>query len=195
MFEGDTVQAVKVGMVYDEAIVHAIVEVIAAYRPPYVVCDPVMVATSGARLIAQPAIDALCDELFPISTIITPNLHEASLLMGETLVTVDDMYWAAERLSHEYGCATLIKGGHLDGDNICDVLCADDEVCVLPSKKIDTPNLHGTGCTLSSAIAAHLAQGKALSEAVIAARDYVNRIIRTSRTMTLGRHNGALWHF
>ena len=195
VFDDMGVSAVKIGMVHNSEVVEAVARVIEQYRPQYVVCDPVMVATSGAKLIEDSTIDTLVTRLFPLATLITPNLQEAAVLAGETIVSVEQMVVAAQRLSRQYSAAVLIKGGHLVDGIMCDVLCSENKIYTFESQKVETKNTHGTGCTLSSAIATLLAHGYSLPSAVSLAKDYVTRAIVAARDLKLGHGNGALWHF
>ncbi|MDM8339080.1 bifunctional hydroxymethylpyrimidine kinase/phosphomethylpyrimidine kinase [Mediterranea massiliensis] len=192
------VRAVKIGMVHDAALVRAIAGCLRRYSPAAVVCDPVMISTSGHRLMAEDTIRSIEQELFPLSTLITPNLHEASMLCGRELHTVEEMKEEAMRLSERYGTSVLIKGGHLEGEQMCDVLASavrpgTTECFVSP--RIDSHNLHGTGCTLSSAIATRLAFGFGLEEAIGQAKEYMDGAIRRGRDLHVGHGHGPLWHF
>ncbi|MBQ8501615.1 MAG: bifunctional hydroxymethylpyrimidine kinase/phosphomethylpyrimidine kinase [Bacteroides sp.] len=189
------VAAVKIGMVHDAEIARTIAGCLHRYRPPFVVYDPIMISTSGHRLLTEESIDAIKQELLPPATLITPNLHEASLLYGRTLNSVSAMEQAARSLSLEYGPAVLIKGGHLSGQTMYDVLYADGRIHHYVDEKIETRNLHGTGCTLSSAIATLLGHGYPLHEAVGRAKQYITRAIRAGSTMNIGKGNGPVWHF
>ena len=195
VFEDMGVSAVKIGMVHNSEVVEAVASVIERYRPQYMVCDPVMVATSGAKLIEDKTVAALEERLFPLATLITPNLQEAAVLAGEAISGVEQMVVAAQRLSRQYSTAVLIKGGHLAGDMMCDVLCSAGEIYTFESQRVESRNTHGTGCTLSSAIATYLAHGYALNSAVRLAKDYVTKAIARSKSLSLGQGNGALWHF
>lgn len=192
------VRAVKIGMVHDATIVQAIVRSLRRYSPPAIVCDPVMISTSGHRLMAEDTIRAIEQELFPLSSLITPNLHEASMLAGHDLHTVEDMKTEACRLARRYDTSVLIKGGHLEGEQMCDVLAPlnrpDTTECFI-SLRIDSPNLHGTGCTLSSAIATQLACGYDMEEAIRRAKNYMDGAIRRGRELHVGHGHGPLWHF
>lgn len=187
--------AVKIGMIDEAILVRVIADCLGKYRPEYVVYDPVMVSSSGHKLMTEGTIRAIKEELFPHTTLITPNLNEASVLTGQTLTTPQEMEQAARELSHAFYTAVLIKGGHLAGEEMCDVLYADEHTYIYKEKKIESTNLHGTGCTLSSAIATFLAKGLPLDEAVGEAKAYISRAIRAGRELCVGRGNGPLWHF
>lgn len=192
------VRAVKIGMVHDAQLACAIADSLRRYSPPAVVCDPVMISTSGHRLMAEDTIRAIETELFPLCTLLTPNLHEAAMLAGRELHTVDEMKVEAARLAQRYGTSVLIKGGHLEGELMCDVLAtAEQPDCpqCFTSPRIDSANLHGTGCTLSSAIATQLAFGYGLAEAIGRAKTYMDGAIRRGRDLHVGHGHGPLWHF
>lgn len=196
--------AVKIGMVHDAGIVAAIAGCLRKYRPRFVVYDPVMLSTSGRRLMDEETVRVIQAELFPLCTLITPNLHEASLLWGRPIAGTAEMRQAARELSCRYGTRVLVKGGHLQGDDMCDVLYAgqpssatdafSDGCALYSTPKIESRNLHGTGCTLSSAIAVFLADGNRLDEAVGKAKEYVAAAIRQGKEMRIGHGNGPLWH-
>ena len=189
--------AIKIGMINDVEIVKVIAESIKTHKPEFVVFDPVMVSTSGCKLIEDNAIDAITSLLMPLATIITPNLSEAKVLTGKDLYTVDEMKAAGKELLG-YGCrSVLIKGGHLDGEDMCDVLTikGENEPHIFKSVKIESKNTHGTGCTLSSAIATYLSLGKALPEAVELAKEYVYRGILSGKDVEIGQGHGPLNHF
>ena len=189
------VDAVKIGMLHSPEIVHAVASAIDRHALPLVVLDPVMVATSGAVLIDNPAIAALVRELFGRAVLVTPNLDEASLLVGRTLASEADMQAAALELLAKGARAVLIKGGHLAGDVVSDLLqVAGSAPHWMRAPRIATANTHGTGCTLSSAIAAHLALGLSLIDAVEAARTYVRGALAAGASVKTGQGGGPLNH-
>jgi len=189
------VDAVKVGMLHSPEIVQAVASAIDRHALPYVVLDPVMVATSGAVLIDSPAITALVRELFGRAVLITPNLDEASLLVGRTLRSEDDMQAAAHELLAKGANAVLIKGGHLAGEVVSDLLQISGAAPHwMRAPRIATANTHGTGCTLSSAIAAYLALGYTLADAVEAARTYVRGALAAGAAVKTGHGGGPLNH-
>ena len=190
-------QAIKIGMVCDAAITHVIAECLRKYQPTRVVYDPVMVSTSGHKLMTDDTIATICRELLPQATLITPNLHEARILTGHDLNTIGQMEQGAEKLSNMYGCSVLIKGGHLNGNEMCDVLydAQENNLFHFQAPKIESRNLHGTGCTLSSAIATKLSQGCTLNESIAQAKAYVTRTIEIAKDMQIGHGHGPLWHF
>ena len=189
------VDAVKIGMLHSPEIVQAVASAIDRHKLPHVVLDPVMVATSGAVLIDSPAIAALVRDLFGRAVLITPNLDEASLLVGRPLANEDDMQAAALELLASGAKAVLLKGGHLAGDVISDLLqVAGAAPQWMRAPRIATANTHGTGCTLSSAIAAYLALGYSLAGAVEAARAYVRGALAAGATVKTGQGGGPLNH-
>jgi hydroxymethylpyrimidine/phosphomethylpyrimidine kinase len=198
-------RAIKIGMINDVNIVKVIAESLQKFKPEFVVFDPVMVSTSGCKLMEDEAIEAITSQLMPLSTLITPNLNEASLLWGRTIAGTVEMQQAAQELSCRYNTAVLVKGGHLEGNDMCDVLyCRQPSAgadvlpsgCILYSNpKIESRNLHGTGCTLSSAIATFLAGSSKLDEAVCKAKEYIGTAINRGKNMDIGHGNGPLWHF
>jgi hydroxymethylpyrimidine/phosphomethylpyrimidine kinase len=189
------VDAAKIGMLHSAATVQAVANAIDRHRLERVVLDPVMVATSGATLIDREAIDVLVTQMFPRAALVTPNLDEAALLVARPLATEDDMYAAARELLARGARAVLLKGGHLAGDTVSDLLLArDDEPLWLRGPRIPSANTHGTGCTLSSAIAAHLARGATLEDAVRRARDYVRGALQAGAPVRTGAGSGPLNH-
>jgi hydroxymethylpyrimidine/phosphomethylpyrimidine kinase len=187
--------AVKIGMLHSPEIVRTVAQAIDRHQLSRVVFDPVMVATSGAKLIDDPAIAVLVAELFPRTALITPNLDEAALLVGRPLASAQDMAQAAAELVARGARAVLLKGGHLTGDKVIDVLLeASGEPIWMAAPRIDTANTHGTGCTLSSAIAAHLALGATLTQAVQQARDFVRQALQAGASVKTGQGSGPLNH-
>lgn len=188
------VDAVKIGMLHDPDVVRTVARAIDRHRLQRVVLDPVMVATSGDRLIAQETVAVLVAELFPRVTVITPNLDEAGWFVGHAITTADALEGAARALRALGARGVLLKGGHLSGPVLTDLLLDDAGVARWDGDRIDTPNTHGTGCTLSSAIACGLARGLALVDAVAQARDYVRAALQASAQWRLGRGHGPLDH-
>ena len=187
--------AVKIGMLHSAPTVQAVADAIDRHRLRQVVLDPVMVATSGATLIDPPAVASLVRELFPRTALVTPNLDEAALLVDRPLRSEADMEAAARELLARGANAVLLKGGHLDGDTVSDLLlvkAADPQWMRAP--RIATANTHGTGCTLSSAIAAHLALGADLPQAVRQAREFVRGALQAGATVRTGTGSGPLNH-
>ncbi|CAN7292238.1 bifunctional hydroxymethylpyrimidine kinase/phosphomethylpyrimidine kinase [Acidovorax sp. LjRoot117] len=189
------VDAVKIGMLHSPEVVRVVADAIRTYQLPHVVLDPVMVATSGDRLIAQETVAVLVQELFPLAEVITPNLDEAGWLLGRTIEGVDALQGAVDGLLALGAPAALLKGGHLPGDWVVDLLGTRGGVAQrLESARIATHNGHGTGCTLSSAIAAHLALGLPLQQAVERARSYILGAIAAGADVHTGRGHGPLNH-
>ena len=183
--------AVKIGMVSEKELICVIAEKLNQYRAKNIVVDPVMVATSGARLISEDAIDTLKQKLFPLATILTPNIPEAEVLTGIKIQNAKDMIRAAKQISEEYGCAVLCKGGHqLNTAN--DLLFAEGDHHWFEGKRISNPNTHGTGCTLSSAIASNLAKGYNLPSSVERAKEYISGALEAM--LDLGAGSGPMDH-
>lgn len=196
VFEDLDPDAVKIGMTGTSAIVEAVAEVLRRYEAPNVVCDPVMVSTSKDSLTMPEAVDTMCRELFPVSRLVTPNIDEASVLYGDRVDSPERMREAARVLSRRYGCAFLLKGGDMKGSGMSlDILCDGNGISEYEAERIRTSNLHGTGCTLSSAIAALLGKGTELREAVAAAKRYVHGAIAEAAVLRIGHGNGPLKHF
>lgn len=170
------VAAVKTGMLYSREIIEVVAKELASRKLPLIV-DPVMIATSGDALIANDAVRAYVENLFPLATLITPNLDEAAALLGESIHDLAEMRAAGSRLAEKFGTAILLKGGHLGGDTATDLLFANGEVCEFSAPFISGVNTHGTGCTYSAAIAAGLARGLALKMAVSEAKAFVTAAI------------------
>lgn len=183
--------AVKIGMVSEVSIINAIADKLIEYGAENIVADPVMVATSGSKLISDDAIEALKTRLLPIADVITPNLAEAEVLTGIKITTKDDMVKAAELLSKTIKGAIVIKGGHLD-DTADDLLYSDNMPHWIKGNRIDNPNTHGTGCTFSSAIACNLALSSDKIAAVTAAKMYLTGAIKAG--LDLGSGSGPLLH-
>lgn len=188
-------EAVKIGMIHDTAIVQVVAECLRKHRPAFIVYDPVMISTSGCQLMTKDTVQSICHELFPLCTIITPNLDEASFLVGHSVNTVDEMEQTVKELSRQYHTSLLIKGGHLADKEMCDVLYHQKKITRYSAPKISTHNLHGTGCTLSSAIATFLSFGHTLETSVRLSKDYVRRAIENGKGLSIGHGNGPLWHF
>ncbi|HEV2610404.1 MAG TPA: bifunctional hydroxymethylpyrimidine kinase/phosphomethylpyrimidine kinase [Noviherbaspirillum sp.] len=189
------VDAVKLGMMHDPEVVHVVARAIRRYRWPKVVLDPVMVATSGDRLIAEETVSVLVRELFPLATVITPNLDEASLLLRRPVSEVAQLADAANELLQLGARAVLLKGGHLAGEHLVDVLLqADAQALRLEGARIASRNTHGTGCTLSTAIACRLALGDSLADAVTRAHGYIRESIAQGADVHTGGGHGPLNH-
>lgn len=190
---------IKIGMVNDCATIHSIVEAIADYKCLAVVVDPVMVATSGDVLMQKDALNAFCKDLLPLATIITPNIPEAETLAGIKIKNHEDVRAAAQRIA-KYGCRhILIKGGHQVGDNKTDYLfdfsSSKNYESVFAEKTVETMNTHGTGCTLSSAIAAYIARGMQMTDAVRCAKYFVSKALEAGKDVRIGGGHGPVNHF
>lgn len=196
VFDDLEVNAVKIGMLHSPELASALAAALRERKVANVVLDPVMVATSGDRLMLDETVEVLKRELAPLASIMTPNIPEAERLLGRAIGSVDDMKVAAADLT-DLGCSVLLKGGHLEGDVMIDVLCNAQtrERLELPADRVKTQNTHGTGCTLSSAIAAHMACGKRLTPAVVAAKEYMNSAIVAGAEYTIGKGHGPVCHF
>lgn len=196
VFDDFEVDAVKIGMLHNPEIVDILIQFLEKYKPKFVVVDPVMVATSGDPLILKPTIDALKSGLFPLATMITPNLKETALLLGREVRNVEDMKKAAFDLLSFKSKSVLVKGGHLQDKIISDVLWlqGENQAHTFDSNYIDSENLHGTGCTLSSAIASYLALGFTLLKAVSLAKQYVTHAIFYGKDIKIGHGHGPLNH-
>lgn len=183
--------AVKIGMVSSAELISAIAERLTFYGAKNIVVDPVMVATSGSKLLKTDAVSALAEKLLPLAAVATPNIPEAEILSGMTIRTREDMESAAKKIAEENSCAVLLKGGHSLSD-ADDVLWSGGAARWFKGKRIDNPNTHGTGCTLSSAIAANLAKGFSLEEAVERAKDYISEAL--AAMLDLGKGSGPMNH-
>ena len=196
VFEDLEVGAVKIGMVSQQDVIAAIAAAIARWTPKHVVLDPVMVATSGDRLLAPEAVEALRTVLIPVAGIITPNLPEAAALLDEPVAESEAEIEAQGRRLLALGCrSVLIKGGHGNGAQSIDYLVTRDTTLALPASRVATPNTHGTGCTLSSAIAAALAKGDDLARAVQFGKAYVTAAIGAADRFAVGHGHGPVHHF
>lgn len=193
--------AVKIGMLGDVGIIAAVAAGLEKYSPPNVVLDPVMVAKSGDRLLEDKAVDDLKGKLFPLADVITPNLFEAEVLLGHTVATRDEMEEAGRQLLDLGPKAVVVKGGHAQSEReSADCLLQRSkggEVITkwFESRRVDTGNTHGTGCTFSSAIAAHLARGSSIRDAVSRAKDYISRAVEAGAAYQLGHGHGPVHHF
>ena len=183
--------AVKTGMVSSTALIAVIADKLRQYKAQNIVVDPVMVATSGARLISEEAVDALKEKLLPLATLLTPNIPEAEVLSGMTISDPAGMERAARAISEQYGCAVLCKGGHQISD-ADDLLWRNGAGVWFRGRRIQNSNTHGTGCTLSSAIAANLAKGYDLDRSVQRAKDYISGAL--AAMLDLGKGSGPMDH-
>lgn len=183
--------AVKTGMVSSASLIWVIAESVKKYSLKNIVVDPVMVATSGAKLLKDDAIQSLKEDLLPLATVITPNIPEAEVLAGSRISSPEEMELAAKKIYSAYGCAVLLKGGHSMND-ANDFLYDGTEGTWFQGKRIDNPNTHGTGCTLSSAIASGLAKGKSLKDSVHDAKEYISGAL--AAMLDLGKGSGPMNH-
>lgn len=191
IFEDIRPDAVKIGMVSNIEIIKSIADKLTEYKAENIVLDPVMVSTSGSKLITNQAKETLVKELLPLATVITPNIPEAEELSGQCIKTKEDMVKAAGTIARGIPGAVLVKGGHRVNDAV-DVLYNNGKVTWFESERVNNPNTHGTGCTLSSAIACGLADGKSLEESIKAAKNYLTGALRDG--LNLGKGSGPLNH-
>ena len=191
MFEDIFPDAVKIGMVASSELIGVIAEKLRFYQARNIVVDPVMVATSGSALLKTDAINTLTQELLPLATIVTPNIPEAEILSDSKIETADDMCAAAKKIGDTYHCAVLLKGGHSIND-ANDLLYANKTFQWFEGKRIQTANTHGTGCTLSSAIASNLAKEFPLDESVCRAKEYISGALAAG--LDLGKGSGPMMH-
>lgn len=196
VFEDLRIDAVKIGMLFHAEAVRIVVDIIERFRPKHIICDPVMISTSGSQLIEEEAVEEMVRHLFRRVSLLTPNVDEASFLTGLPIRSESEMEQAAERLL-AMGCrSVLMKGGHLGGEEMTDILFSDGMPSLrLTAGTIQTANSHGTGCTLSSAIAAYMALGKTLPQAVTLAKKYITEAIRAGASVKTGHGHGPLNHF
>ena len=191
VFEDIYPDAVKIGMVLSSELIRVIADRLAYYGAGNIVVDPVMVASSGAALMKSEAVKVLTEELLPSASLVTPNIPEANVLSGTVIESREDMLTAAKVIGDNFGCAVLLKGGHSIND-ANDLLYVNGGYRWFEGKRIDNPNTHGTGCTLSSAIAANLAKGFDLDESVKRAKDYISGAL--AAMLDLGHGTGPMMH-
>ncbi|MBE6614001.1 MAG: bifunctional hydroxymethylpyrimidine kinase/phosphomethylpyrimidine kinase [Ruminococcaceae bacterium] len=191
VFEDIYPDAVKIGMVASSELIRVIADRLRYYEAKNVVIDPVMVATSGSALMKNDAVQTLIEELLPVSTLVTPNIPEAQGLSGMTIETKENMVTAAKQIGDNCHCAVLLKGGHSIND-ANDLLYTNSKLFWFEGKRIDNPNTHGTGCTLSSAIASNLAKGFTLAESVQRAKEYISGAL--AAMLDLGEGSGPMNH-
>ena len=191
VFEDIRPDAVKIGMAGSAETITAIADRLQYHKAEHIVVDPVMVATSGSRLLEKEALDVLITRLLPMAELVTPNIPEAEILWGQPIRSHADMEQAGRALVKSYGCAVLLKGGH-DPAAADDLLCTEENMIWIKGKRIDNPNTHGTGCTLSSAVACNLGKGMTLEESVRVAKIYLTGALRTM--LDLGHGSGPLDH-
>ena len=189
--------SIKIGMLHSAEVVRSVARMLRKYDIRNIVLDPVMVSTSGHKLIEDSAITVLKNDLMPLARVITPNIPEAEILLGEPIEKQGDLPDAARRLSEMYGVSVLLKAGHLVDDTLIDIFYNREtgETVELSARRVDTRNTHGTGCTLSSALAAQLAKGLPLTEATRAAKHYINQAIVHGTNHVIGQGHGPVHHF
>ena len=187
--------AVKIGMLHNEALIEVVIKAIDRYCPRNIVLDPVMISTSGCALLSPTSVDLLKNELMPRCNIVTPNLLEAQALAGHKITDIQSLYAAGEELT-KLCAAVLIKGGHSEGNDVSDYLFEVGKECpeCYTIRRVETVNTHGTGCTLSSAIAANLALGYDLHTSVARAKDYISKAISEGADVAFGLNNGPVNH-
>lgn len=183
--------SIKTGMMSEPEIISAVSASFRKFHAENIVVDPVMISTSGSRLLSEKAVDAVTEELFPLARVITPNIPEAEVLSGIKISGIEDMEKAARIISEKTSAAILVKGGHSTAD-ATDLLLDDGQILTFSAERIDNPNTHGTGCTLSSAIACGLAAGLSVCESIHAAKNYLTGAIRAQ--LNLGKGSGPVDH-
>ena len=189
--------AVKIGMLHSQKVIAIITKELKYYKPKHIVVDPVMVATSGDRLLAEEAMKALMAEIIPLAEVITPNVPEMELLLGKKRKNELAFSDYAKALAEKFGVSVLLKGGHLKGNNSDDILfdVRTQQLTKLDAPRVETQNTHGTGCSLSSALASYLAQGYSLENAAQKAKTFVNQAIQAGSEYKLGKGSGPIHHF
>lgn len=189
--------SIKIGMLHSAEVVRCVARMLRKYEVRDIVLDPVMVSTSGHKLIEDDAIALMQTELIPLTRVITPNIPEAEILLGKAIEGQEELPIVAHQLSDKYEVSVLLKAGHLVNDELIDIFYNREtgETIELSALRIETPNTHGTGCTLSSAIAAHIAKGLPLTEAVRAAKEYINAAIVHGASYRIGHGHGPVCHF
>ncbi|CAK9886630.1 MAG: Hydroxymethylpyrimidine/phosphomethylpyrimidine kinase [Candidatus Erwinia impunctatus] len=196
VFDDARIDAIKVGMLFNRDVI----EVVAGFLRQHaqgipLVLDPVMVSTSGHALLDSAAVDSLIHEMFPLATLVTPNIPEAEALSGAVITSPEEMLQAGQQLYQQHQTAILLKGGHFPGEMMEDILCLADHSVWLRAKKVATQNAHGTGCTLSSAIAVNLASGKNLEQACRIGKAYLSQALRHADKLQVGKGRGPVHHF
>ncbi len=189
--------AIKIGMLHSSELILAVRDTLAKYNIKNIILDPVMVATSGDKLLQDEAISTLKKELIPNVRVITPNIPEAEILLNKKINEQADLPAFAKQLAKEVSVSVLLKAGHLSEDTLTDIFYNNetDEIVELASQRIYTKNTHGTGCTFSSAIAAYLAKGLPLNDAIKAAKEYMNKAIAAGAEYEIGKGHGPVHHF
>jgi len=189
--------AVKIGMLHSKEVIEEVAKLLQHYKPKHIVIDPVMVATSGDRLLQQDAIQALMDQIIPQAEVMTPNVPEMELLLGENIENSTEFSDYAKALAEKFKVSVLLKAGHLKGDKSVDILfnVKTKQITKLSSPRITTKNTHGTGCSLSSALASYLAQDFSLEEASQKAKTFIYQAIKAGGDYKIGKGSGPIHHF
>ncbi len=197
VFEDIGADAVKIGMLNSSDVIRTVRDRLKHYKAGNIVLDPVMVATSGDRLIEESAVKSLMEDLVPMARVITPNIPEAEILSGQKINSQEDLPAVAKALSCGGRVSVMMKAGHLSDETLVDIFynAEEDRYIELKSRRVHTPNTHGTGCTLSSALASYLAQGMALDDAARAAKDYIAKAIESGSEYQIGHGHGPVDHF
>lgn len=197
VFDDIGADAIKIGMLHSQEVIEAITKELKYYRPRHIVVDPVMVATSGDRLLETKAIKALMREIIPIAEVVTPNIPELELLLGESIKDSREFSEYAIALAEKFEVSVLLKAGHLKGETSVDILfnIHTKKLTKLSSPRVDTKNTHGTGCSLSSALASYLAQGYCLEDAAQKAKTFIYEAIKAGKDYKLGEGSGPIHHF
>ncbi len=196
VFSDIEIDAVKIGMLHSPEVITTVVESLKNYQPKHIVVDPVMVATSGDRLLMDEAIESLKSELLPLASLITPNLPEAEILFGSSIenITLSDL---STKLGEKFGVNTYVKAGHLTSEELVDALYLhkDKKIALFSSQRIETNHTHGTGCSLSAAMATYLAHGNDIETSCKMAKQYLHEAIKSGKDYQLGKGNGPIDHF
>lgn len=196
IFADIRIDAVKIGMLGTVEIIAAVAAALKVHRPAHVVVDPVMVSSSGRCLLSREATEAMIGQVFPLASLLTPNLDEAAILLGAAVLDEEaEMEACAEQIARMGVAGVLLKGGHLKGKNATDVLYGAGRCTRFSGSRVDTKNTHGTGCTLSAAITAFLAQGLELPEAISQAKIFITQALKTADKLNIGKGAGPLNHF
>lgn len=197
VFTDLSITAVKLGMLYHEDIIHLVGRNLKKYQPRYIVLDPVMISQTGHALLKPEAIHALVNDLFPLATLITPNIPEAESILKLKITNKANMEAAAILLATRYKVSVLLKGGHLNTEHSSDIFydISEQQIHCFETLRINTLNTHGTGCTLSAAIASYLAQGENLTNAITKAKHYLTDCILAAKDLNLGQGHGPVHHF
>ena len=197
VFEDIGADAVKIGMLYSARLIRVVAQQLRKYTARNIVLDPVMVAQSGDRLLEDDAVGAIRDYLMPLADVVTPNIPEAEVLVSRRIRSLEDMQATTQDLGRFGSRTILLKGGHLEGGDSSDLLylCRENRFVTLRAERIASRNTHGTGCSLSSAVAAYLARGEGIEGAIRSAKEYITQAIRAGAAYRLGAGHGPVHHF